>query len=619
MDVLPSIFESFNARALEPHQVARTFVPPGCYSQLLRRQHTIIVGPRGSGKTTLLKMLQAPALEAWEHPDADECRAKVDFTGVFVPADRAWSAQIDAVGSDRFDRQHRSILGIAAFTTHVLRALIAAMRYRVHPPTRANLVPHRRVALQRTDEAELVAQLSAAWYIEPAPASFLTLEHALSLRLSNVHELASMEVSRGSEGRGERLAAIPYLHLHFLTSVSIAVRALEQLAATGPEKWALLFDEFELAPVWIRNDVLQSLRSFDDRLLFKVSLCPFTEDTKLFDSAFSAMPGHDYEVVPLWYAHKEDGYEFCRALFKSMLAERRLSAAEPEQLLGRSAFETAPGESRGSGTAYGPNSRLQKRFINLAEKDSSFKHYLTVRNIDPRKLHVLSSDTRAAEIRKVTSLVAVREAFRNVDRSERGPRARTRKNPTIYGGATSLFAIVEGNPRWLIGIVTRLLDTMRNGRIDDWMQAAEVAKACKRFRALLRTIPCASAVAGQSPSGVLSILDPIGKFFFEGVVKAPFNPDPYGSFFVDREMATDIEKSLADALNAGAIVYVPEGSREIVITSLRERRFRLCYLLAPYYRIPIRLGRPMELGTILRNKPKRHRRRAAPQPTLFSP
>ena len=59
----PSIFESFNARALEPADVARTFIPPDHYSDVLKRAHTLVVGPRGSGKTTILKMLQAPALE----------------------------------------------------------------------------------------------------------------------------------------------------------------------------------------------------------------------------------------------------------------------------------------------------------------------------------------------------------------------------------------------------------------------------------------------------------------------------------------------------------------------------------------------------------------------------
>ena len=82
------IFEAFNARSLEPHEVAQTFVPPEHYRKLTKKCHTLVVGPRGSGKTTLLKMLQGQALEAWTRYAAMEYRGSIDFTGVFVPADR---------------------------------------------------------------------------------------------------------------------------------------------------------------------------------------------------------------------------------------------------------------------------------------------------------------------------------------------------------------------------------------------------------------------------------------------------------------------------------------------------------------------------------------------------
>src|SRR4051812_44087591 len=89
----PSIFESFNARPLDPAQVANTFVPSTPFEDLLKRRHTLIVGPRGSGKTTLLKMLQLDALRAWKHIEADRYRGLIDFTGVFIPTDISWSVQ----------------------------------------------------------------------------------------------------------------------------------------------------------------------------------------------------------------------------------------------------------------------------------------------------------------------------------------------------------------------------------------------------------------------------------------------------------------------------------------------------------------------------------------------
>lgn len=97
LPLAPSVFETFNAKNLRPEQVARTFVPSSNFESLAMRRHSIVVGPRGSGKTTLLKMLQPEALDNWSHDEATRYRAAIDFTGVFVPTDRVWKEQIEAL------------------------------------------------------------------------------------------------------------------------------------------------------------------------------------------------------------------------------------------------------------------------------------------------------------------------------------------------------------------------------------------------------------------------------------------------------------------------------------------------------------------------------------------
>ena len=49
------------------------------------------------------------------------------------------------------------------------------------------------------------------------------------------------------------------------------------------------------------------------------------------------------------------------------------------------------------------------------------------------------------------------------------------------------------------------------------------------------------------------------------------------------------------SLNAGALIYIPDGDGEMLLSSLRGKRFRLSYLFAPYYGIPIRLGRAVSV------------------------
>jgi hypothetical protein len=601
---LPSVFEAFNARSLEPHEVARSFTPPRQYGQLARPTHTVIVGPRGSGKTTLLKMLQQPALESWHHPQANYFRTRIDFTGVFIPTDRTWSAQLDSLGALAFEPAQVRLLTLAAFTTHTLRQLIGAVHYRVSASERPDLAPHRRVPFTRAQEVTFVQETAHAWALQPVLPSLLALRRSLTSRLSEIASIVSKEALLGSTGRDERLASVDFLHKPLLQSAAYALDVFQDVAGQGREKWALLFDELELAPKWVRSELLAFLRSVDDRFIFKLSMSPYSEDVEILDTPTAAMPGQDYEPVTLWYAHKEDGFRFCRALLRSLLALHERETVDPVSLFGRSEFETPTSEWMKLGTAYHPGSRLHSRFLRLAQKDRTFRNYLRERNIDPHRLDDLEGTERAADVRKITALVAVREAFRGTDEElTLGGRTRTRsrKNPDLYRGAAALFAMVEGNPRWFIGIIGSLLQRhyAEGEEISAAAQAAEVSKAANRFRALLKTIPCPTP-AGGSQRGVLAVLDPIGDYFFRSVVVEDFNPDPPGSFLVDAHVSTELAESLGKALNAGAIVYVPDPDSQVVLGSLRGKRFRMSYLLASHYGIPIRLGRPVSLSHILR-------------------
>ncbi|MCL4553362.1 MAG: hypothetical protein M1305_07425 [Candidatus Marsarchaeota archaeon] len=595
-------------------------MPSDNFDRLAKRTNSLVIGPRGSGKTTLLRMLQGPALEAWNDAEADRYRKCIDFTGVFIATDPSWAAQIQMVGGWQVEQKYRRILTTAAFTTNVLRRLIVTMEYRAHPPDDPILVSHLRVGLNQEAEAQLVRGLAGPWGIKPELPSLLSLKYALSARLMEIHSLRRKEELLDPAGRAERFAAVGWLHLPLLQSATLAVDLFEDCADGDPGgRWAFLFDEMELAPKWINQDLMNSLRSADERFLFKLSMSPYNEDVNNTSSALSAMPGHDYEEIPLWYAHKEEGYPFCRALLRSMLKERGIQDVDPESLFGISEFETPTTERTNVGGAYKPGSRLQRRFARMARKDKSFGKYLEHRCIDPKALHLLDDNVRASDIRKITSLVAVRDAFRrydrqndDADRKNRRQQIRSRKNPQVYAGASSLFAMVEGNPRWFIGIVDRLLSDFSklDGKLSAATQVEEVLKTVHLFRALLAAIPCPEVAEGQNHRGALSILDLIGEHFFKSVVVDDFNPDPPGSFTIDSDANEELVYALGQALNAGAIVYVPEKKSILVLRSLREKRFRLSYLLAPYYRIPVRLGRPISLSSVVRESSTERTRRA---------
>jgi hypothetical protein len=70
---------------------------------------------------------------------------------------------------------------------------------------------------------------------------------------------------------------------------------------------------------------------------------------------------------------------------------------------------------------------------------------------------------------------------------------------------------------------------------------------------------------------------------------------------VDSKTSEPILEVLTQALNAGALVYVPDDDGQLILTSLRGKRFRLSYLLAPLYGFPVRLGKDVALSALLRS------------------
>jgi hypothetical protein len=614
---LPTIFESFNARALTPDQVAATFVPSRQFEELSKRRHTIVLGPRGSGKTTLLKMLQPTALAMWHHPLAYDLASKIDFTGIFVATDIGWSEQLAALGHGVLETYAQRLLSTASFTTHALRSLVIAFEQRRALSGSSETAQTRVLNLPASAEVEAVKAIASAWHITGIVPSLFALRQALTKRLSEIRQVASREVLLDNDTRGKRLADISYLHLHFLQAAGFAIEAFEGTAQISPGKWAYLFDELELAPSWIHEELVKSLRSTDDRFLFKLALNPFTNNTHLMQTATSPAPGQDFDQIALWYAEKRDAYAFCASLWEELVKDKGLQRVPSAvSVLGRSYFESSAEDFVEHGSAYAPGSRWARRFASLAQKDRTFRDYLREHEMQPDSLDLKQGAARAADVRKIAPIVAVREFYRRNDSlsGEEPTQLRSRKKPTLYAGADSVFAITEGNPRWFIGLISRLISDLTEEpgqRIPPGKQAIELIDAAQRFTATLRTIPVLRV--GAEPLSVIQLVRLVGKYFHTQTVLGDFRPEPPGSFTVDSRTPESVLDALRQALNAGAVVYVPDDDGQLILTSLRGKRFRLSYLLAPLYEFPIRLGKEVALSRILRTVSEEHETPASGQ------
>ena len=130
---------------------------------------------------------------------------------------------------------------------------------------------------------------------------------------------------------------------------------------------------------------------------------------------------------------------------------------------------------------------------------------------------------------------------------------RSRKNPQLYVGAESVFAMVEANPRWLIAIGSRLLEAMDpvTGVIPAAAQNRELVNAARRFQAMLETIPLGVSAEDSAVDSVASLITIIGDFLFKRAVLDDFNPEPPGSVIVDSQLSPTALDSIGKALNVG--------------------------------------------------------------------
>lgn len=620
-----SLVTAFNARMLSARQVAQTFVPPQSFFVLINSDNTLLSGPRGSGKTTMLKMLQPEALEAWKHKAADDVRRRVTYTGAFIPTDRAWNAQLlPFTPEDMSDEAHAILTDIAdsAFSTHVLRSMAQSMGYRTQGPDDHG-PKHLRVDISPQAQEEFVYEISSAITLPVGPPTLVGLTSALSRRLAHLGRLRRQVL------RTRQTTELPeWVDFDCLELADLAASLFNNVANQPEHQWALLFDELELAPQRIVVQLLSALRGRNPRLMFKLSFSPVHRELdSLKKQSGQATYGQDFEFIPLTYAKKMDALRFSTELLQEELAQRGAVDVTPLDLLGPSLFASTEGDeenaplplgvikeesvktnngSSSHGQRANPSPRRQKNpyakgtklwnaYDALAKTDPSFAHWLDDHSVDLNKLDELSADERAARLRKVRNLVVVREFFRN-----RIGRGRSRKTYALYSGADALLTLTDGNPRLLIAMFRQLLPGLMSSplqRIGEPEQSRAIETAIDRFLVLIGSLE-ARTVEGRLVS-VQGILDVIGEKLCDYNLRDDFSDNTPGSFRVDRDVPESVIECLIEALNSGAIIHIPQPGSPQVRSNLRNETFRLCYLLAPYYQLPLRMGRAVALSSLL--------------------
>lgn len=594
-----SLYGAFNARWITPSQVASSFVPTPQYTKLAQVRHSLLMGPRGCGKTTLLKMLTNEAQCAWAELVQAEKRAPLRppaFVAVYVPSDIRWAYELDTARAPQCTESCSRVSQHLLTNCTIATACLRTFAYLLGSGSAAT----QRLAITLIDQLgirELVPTFShlGLWFHSAASGVRTSIAAQDTLRLqAHLDKMPS------------DLVAHPFDFAVWMCSV------FDEFAPAGarPEQWALCFDELEIAPRWLQHDLLQTLRSSAQRFLLKLTWVP---TLPVFPES-GPQPQADYDIIRLWFSHIQDARLFCDEFSQRLIRKRTGdSEATATALFGRSVFasEERAGECA---STYEPDGDAFKAMVELAKRDPAFARYLERKGFDPS--HPVSDSVKERDEcqRKVKPIVFLRETFLGSER------ARSRKRIALYSGIDAIFAMSDGNPRWLSGLLNNLLDQLEvnpTHEVGDGgtgalqpvcrppLQAQVLRSASARFVEYGKAFPISPVVEGNTPPRRIHLADLVehlGAFFQEELLGRSFSDDPVGSFVLDEGAPADVRAEVERGLLLG--VFVPIATTQFDVPVMPEGgRYRLSFMLSPHFRLAFRNFRAKNLSTILRGVP----------------
>ncbi|MDO3639752.1 hypothetical protein Q2100_28685 [Mycolicibacterium sp. KC 300] len=387
-----------------------------------------------------------------------------------------------------------------------------------------------------------------------------------------------------------------------------AIEIFNRAVGQEDHQWALLFDEMELAPTTIVEALLEAMRGLPENLLLKLSISPVQPELARLNLPYAGVHGQDFDLIQLTYARQNHAVELGKRMLEAEARRLGIKGSPAAELLGRSVFASFDDGEGGRDRAehaprdnpYAANGDLWKRYKSLANVDESFRLWLRGKDVDLNELERLSPVARAAKLRKVRNLVVVRENYRRSNAARR-----SRKSYALYTGADTVLTICDGNPRLLTALLGQLLSGATGGdnKISRSAQSAAVDSVIRRFFALISSAEAVPLRSGRVAS-LYDLVHRIGEAFAERVVEEEFSDNVPLRFTVDRGVNSATIELLRLGINMGVFVHIPKRSDARVPLALFGEHFRLSYVLAPYFGLPVRLGPTVRLSTLLAPRSK---------------
>jgi hypothetical protein len=589
------LFEIDNARNLTRDELVATFVPTQNFFRLLSAKNHIVLGARGSGKTALAKMLSHDHLAKLTGDErVERAIASKSFVGIYVPMrlewvsalkNKPWQSEQDA------EQFFQWKLNLSACLSFLLTLESCLQQYVKEPGARARA------------ERELATKLGHAWdkpgtelrslkqlreYLEDAEFEYQRLR-----LINHVGARERLQPEGSSVFGADAFGPL-------IRGITLAARVLDFPTECS---WLLCLDEAEFLTVAHHRILNSYLRSYSGKLSFKITTMPYAHYTLSTNTEVPLDVGHDFEYVyidqdPVLQAslNDEDNEGFANRIFnkRAKASGSKYHRLNLVELLGRSVLlddvDPNPNQHTLSLVRKYGNPQTIARAERLIERPADFKDQIS---------------------RKLRGALFLRDVLE---------KQRGREELDVYSGATMAIRCGDGNPRRLIRIFNSLLLKVnwaeRAGRRRPLLLTAK--EQTRILTAVSQSVLTRTQSEPELGPRLFKLLTAIGDFMAFQLSERLLGSDQISSIEIDSNVSDEEWAVVKRAVGLG-LLYPNINANNSDEMPERQGKFRLGYVLAPFFRILPRRGKSRPLSSVIRfsETDRRHFIDDAEQASLF--
>lgn len=592
-------FGNDNAKYLNPYDVARTFVPISAFWHLFNDGNHIVLGTRGSGKTAIAKMLSHDHLKLLDHPTAREYIETKRYIGVYAPARLNWVSGVKSqmLGTKSPEREYFIFRINFILAQSLLNSLSSCVDSYITEAKRAQ------------SEFELVREILDRW----APGIILERPIYTLKDLAKTISAADFRLQRLETRNLYRRSSHNLAGLDAELASSFGTELAQPLVALWPvitdafdfpdwTKIVVAIDEMEFLTPEHHRILNGLLRGYESGFLFKFITAPYCHYTLATETNAPLIEDNDFEYVhmdnnrevdlsyldlPLRASDKRFTFHIALFLRRAAAAGIKADVDLLYRLLGDSEVLDPASVTN---TNVIDQVRRMSRHVNNETQDrlQTYVNRIT-RSRNQAEKTAIRRRISDELIRKLKPAVRLRELTREQVGARKG---------IAYSGLSMVLTCTDGNPRILIRTFKTLFGNLRDVArdlsdikpISPERQNEVLEIISQRFWDSIWAVPD----VGPDLSQFIGLL---GEAFYRRLHVDPIGTDPPASVHVS-ESDADLLPLVKQAVAWGFMYPHFKDERKPALPQT-DGEFRLCYTLAPKFKVLPRRGRSLRLRTIL--------------------